>query len=49
MVPGFLTVVASLVAEDRLEGVWASVVVAHGLSNCGSWAEHRFNCCGAWV
>ena len=26
----------------------ASVVVAHGLSRCGSWAlEHRFSSCGA--
>ena len=49
MVHGFLTVVASLVAEDRLEGVWASVVVAHGLRNCGSWAGHGLNCCGEWV
>ena len=35
--------------------VWAlsartSVVVAHGLSSCGSQAlEHRLNSCGAWA
>ena len=28
--------VASLVAEHRFWGAWASVVVVHGLSNCGS-------------
>ena len=29
-------------------GAWASVVVAHGLSSCGSWAlEHRLRSCGA--
>ena len=27
-------------------GTWASVVVAHRLSSCGSWAiEHRFSSC----
>ena len=29
-------------------GTWASVVVAHGFSSCGSWAlEHRLSSCGA--
>ena len=29
-------------------GTWASVVVAHGLSSCGSWAlERRLSSCGA--
>ena len=29
-------------------GMWASVVVAHGLSSCGSWApERRLSSCGA--
>ena len=29
-------------------GAWASVVVAHGLSSCGSWAlDHRLSSCGA--
>ena len=29
-------------------GTWASVVVARGLSICGSWAlEHRLSSCGA--
>ena len=32
MVHGFLITVASLVAEHRLWGTWASVVVVHGLS-----------------
>ena len=37
-----LTVVSSLVSEYGLQGMWASVVAAHGLSCCGSWAlEHR--------
>ena len=31
-------------------GLWASVVVAHRLSSCGSWAlEHRLSSCGARV
>ena len=31
-------------------GAWAPVVVAHGLSSCGSWAvEHRLSSCGAWA
>ena len=29
---------ASVVAACRLQGTWASVVVAHRLSSCGSWA-----------
>ena len=42
-----LTAVASLV-QHELQGTWASVAVAHELSNCGSWApEHRLNSCGA--
>ena len=32
LVHRLLVVVTSLVEEHRLEGVWASVVVAHGLS-----------------
>ena len=29
-------------------GAWASVVVAHGLSSCGSWAlERRLSSCGS--
>ena len=43
-----LIAVASPVAEHRLQGTWASVVVACGLSSCGSWAlEHRLSSCGA--
>ena len=31
-------------------GTWASIVVAHGLSSCGSQAlEHRLSSCGAWA
>ena len=37
-------VVASLVVEHRLQGLWASVAAAHGLSSCGSQdLEHRLN------
>ena len=32
----------------RALGTWASVVVAHGLSSCGSWTlERRLSSCGA--
>ena len=42
------TATASLVAENRLEGVGASVVAACGLSSYGSWAlDHRLSSCGA--
>ena len=45
---GSLTVVASLVAEHWPRGVQASVVVARGLSSCGSRAlECRLSSCGA--
>ena len=31
-------------------GTRASVVVAHRLSSCGSWAlEHRLRSCGTWA
>ena len=34
----------------RALGMWASVVVAHGLSSCGSRAlERRLCSCGAWA
>ena len=34
----------------RALGVWASVVVAHGLSSCGSRAlERRLSSCGTWA
>ena len=47
VVHGLLIVVASLVVEH---GVCASVVVAHGLSSCGSQAlERRLSSCGAWA
>ena len=39
---------ASLVVEDRLQGMPASVVGTHGLRSCSSWAlEHRLSTCGA--
>ena len=41
-----LTGVASLVAEQRLSGSWASGVAAGALSSCGSRAaEHRLRIC----
>ena len=36
--PFILVVVASLVAEDGLQGVWASVVAARRLGSCDSQA-----------
>ena len=43
-----LTAVASLVAEHRLQGMWASGAVAGGLRSCSSQAfEHRLNSCSA--
>ena len=45
---GLMIVVASLVGEYRLQGVWASVIGAGGLSSYRPWAlEHRLNSCGA--
>ena len=45
-----LIVVASPVAEHRLQGLRASVAAAHGLSSYGFWAlEHRLNSCGPWA
>ena len=33
--------------EAQALGAWASVVVAHGLSSCGSWSlERRLSSCG---
>ena len=47
---GLLIVVASPVAEHRALGVRASVVVARGLSSCGSRVlEHRLSSCGTWA
>ena len=38
----------SVVAALGLQSLWASVVVAHGLSRCSSWAlQHRLSSCGA--
>ena len=47
MVHGLLIAVASHCRAQAL-GAWASVVVAHGLSSCGSWdLERRLSSCGA--
>ena len=43
-----LIAVACLAAEHRLQGAWASVVAAQGLSSYGSRPlERRRNSCGA--
>ena len=45
-----LIVVASLCCAAQDLGTRASVVVARGLSSCGSWAlECRLSSCGAWA
>ena len=45
-----LIAVACLCYGARALGMWASVVVAHGLSSCGSQAlECRLSSCGAWA
>ena len=50
VVRGLLVVVVSLCFGARALGVRASVVVARGLSSCGSWAlEHRLSSCGTWA
>ena len=39
-----------LFCRARALGSWASVVVALGLSSCGSWAlERRLSSCGTWA
>ena len=44
---GLLIAMASLCCGARALGAQASVVVAHGLSSCGSWAlERRLSSCG---
>ena len=46
----FLIAMASLVLKHGLEGVWASVLVAYGVSSCGFWAlVQRLNFCGSWA
>ena len=41
---------ASLVSAHRLQGMQGSVVEAHGLSSCISWAlEHRLSSWDAWA
>ena len=46
----YLLSVASLVSEHGLQGTWASVGEARGISRCSSRAlEHRFNSCGPWA
>ena len=50
VVHGLLIVVASLCCGARVLGTRASVVVARGLSSCGSRAlERRLSRCGAWA
>ena len=39
---GLLIVMASFVLEYGLQGTWASVVAAHGLSGCGCCALEQF-------
>ena len=47
---GHLIAVTSLIVEHRLQDGQASVVMARGLSSCGSQAlEHRFSNCGTRV
>ena len=44
---GLLIAVASLVAEHRFQGIWASVVATRGLSGYSSWAlQGWLNSCG---
>ena len=44
---GLLIAVASVV-QHGLQGAWTSVVGAHGLGSCSSWApEYRLHSCGA--
>ena len=44
---GLFIVVASPVAEHRLESTWASVAVVCALSSCGCWTlEPRLSSCG---
>ena len=47
-VRGLLIAVASLCCGALALGMRAAVIVAHGLSSCGSWAlERRLSSCGA--
>ena len=49
-VRGLLLAVLSLCFRARALGTQSSVVVALGLSSCGSQAlEHRLSSCGAWA
>ena len=49
-VRGLLISVACFVAEHGLQDMWASVVVACGLSSVGSRAlEHRLKSFGTWA
>ena len=48
VVHGLLVVVASLCCRARALRAWASAVVAHRLSSCGSRAvERRLSSCGS--
>ena len=44
VVHGLLIAVPSFVVEHRLEGVWASVVAAHGLSSYGIGLSCKIPC-----
>ena len=50
VVPRLLIVGASIVVENGLQGTWASVAAALGLSTRALWdLEYRLNSCDAWV
>ena len=50
VVCGLLIAVASLALGELAVGKWASVVVAHRLRSCSSWApEHRLSSSGSQV
>ena len=50
VVRGLLTVLASLIAEHRLQVCGLQQLWHVGFSSCGSWAlEHRLSSCGTWA
>ena len=50
VVPELLVAVTSLLADHRLPGTWASVLVAHGLTGYSSLPlEHRLRSCATWA
>ena len=49
-VQGLLLAMASLVATDRLQGLWTSAVAARGSSGCGFQDPgYRLHSCAAWA